>query len=102
TDTKWVTISCGSYHSTALKSDGTLWTWGYNNHGQLGNGNTTNANSPSQVGSSVWAGITGGLYYTTGWLADGTGWTWGDNTYGELGNGNTTDQHSPVQVENSD
>ena len=56
--TNWLNISCSSYFSIAIKTDGTLWGWGYNGQGQLGLGNTTNYSSPKQVGSLTnWATI---------------------------------------------
>lgn len=42
-------IVAGMYHNIALKSDGTVWTWGYNGHGELGDGSTNNASTPVQV-----------------------------------------------------
>ena len=90
----------GYGHRCAVKTDGTLWCWGYNGYGQLGAGDTTNRTSPTQV-----AGITtatdvltfGGDYGSTMVkLSDGTVRTFGYNGYGQLGNGNTTNQSSPV------
>jgi len=49
--TNWSNVSCGSGHTVALKTDGTLWAWGVNNYGQLGQGNQTNLSSPKQVGA---------------------------------------------------
>jgi alpha-tubulin suppressor-like RCC1 family protein len=95
------------YHSLALKNDGTVWDWGLNDNGQLGNGTNTNSNVPVQVNSLT--GITaiaagGDWIFTGGWshsLAlknDGTIWAWGDNYFGQLGNGTNTDSNVPVQV----
>ena len=84
--------------TAALKTDGTLWTWGLNTHGTLGNGNTVSYSSPVQVGSLTdWKQFTCG--YSIGAVkTDGTLWTWGDNTRGQLGLGNTVKYSSPVQV----
>ncbi len=98
--TNWSAISGGNLSSLAVKKDGTLWTWGRNNYGQLGLGNTTNYSSPVQVGVLTnWLKISG----TTGGSAaaiktDGTLWTWGRNFAGQLGLGNTTNYSSPKQV----
>jgi alpha-tubulin suppressor-like RCC1 family protein len=98
-DNRWVLVSAGSYHIMALKSDGTLWAWGYNNYGQLGLGDTTDKYSPVQVGSdNNWVSITAGWAHTIALKSDGTLWAWGYNDKGQLGLGDTTDRHSPVQV----
>jgi alpha-tubulin suppressor-like RCC1 family protein len=89
----------GHQHSLALKNDGTVWAWGLNNYGQLGDGTTTNKLSPVQV-----SGLTGIIDIQAGWyhsLAlknDGTVWAWGWNDYGQLGDGTTTTITTPVQV----
>ncbi len=103
TATDWAYISAGTSHSFAIKSDGTLWAWGFNSSGQLGIGNTTQQNSPVQVGSAsnwarVWASVDGGGNSSIGLKTDGTLWAWGVNSSGQLGIGNTTQQNSPVQV----
>ena len=96
----WSQIACGYYHVAAIKTDGSLWAWGYNNTGQLGLGDTTNRSSPVQVGAlTTWTKIfAGGLGNTIGIKNDGTLWTWGANAYGQLGNNSTTNQNSPVQL----
>ncbi len=86
-------------HSIALKNDGTVWTWGRNDYGQLGNGTTTISSVPVQV--STLTGITdisGGYYHTLALKNDGTAMAWGRNFDGQLGNGSNTDSHLPVQV----
>jgi alpha-tubulin suppressor-like RCC1 family protein len=50
-DSNWISISAGFYHSLGIKSDGTLWAWGYNSGGALGDGTTNNTNKPVQIGS---------------------------------------------------
>jgi alpha-tubulin suppressor-like RCC1 family protein len=98
--TTWLTVASGNYHSMAIKTDGTLWTWGNNEQGRLGLGNTTNVSSPVQVGVLTnWASVADG---SDGWTAaiktDGTLWTWGRNYAGGLGLGDETNRSSPVQV----
>ncbi|HRK28960.1 MAG TPA: choice-of-anchor Q domain-containing protein, partial [Chitinophagales bacterium] len=86
-------------HSLAIKPDGTLWVWGWNIFGELGIGNSSQQNSPIQVGNGTnWASITAGSVHTLAIKTDGTLWAWGYNLYGQLGIGNNTDQNSPVQV----
>lgn len=99
--TNWKTpILAGYASSFCIKTDGTLWSWGRNNFGQLGFSNTTNYSSPKQIGSSTnWVSITGENGYSI-FAVDGTGklFSWGRNTYGVLGQGDTTNRSSPTQV----
>ena len=78
--------------------DGSLWTWGCNNQGQLGNGNTTNRYSPVQVGTNSWKIVRGTYNWFAAIRQDDTLWTWGYNGYGNLGDNSTTYRSSPVQV----
>ena len=87
-------------YSLALKSDGTVWAWGLNSNGQLGNGTITNSSTPVQVsGLTNVVAIAGGGAHSLALKSDGTVWAWGLNSNGQLGNGTTTDSHTPVQVE---
>ncbi len=94
----WKQISGGDWHTLAIKSDGTLWAWGLNDYGQLGDGTTVNRNSPVQIGTETnWVSVSGGGRHTIAIKIDGTLWAWGRNTYGQLGDGTTTDRHIPIQ-----
>jgi alpha-tubulin suppressor-like RCC1 family protein len=95
----WLAVSAGYLHTVALKSDGTLWSWGYNGYGQLGLGNTTQQTTPQQIqpGSS-WKVVSAGYYHTAALRSDGTLWAWGNNSSGQLGIGNTTQQTTPQQI----
>jgi alpha-tubulin suppressor-like RCC1 family protein len=79
-------------YSLALKSDGTVWAWGDNTYGDLGNGTYTTSNMPVQVSdlSGVTSSFGGGVYHSVALKGDGTVWTWGDNSFGQLGNGTYT------------
>jgi len=94
-------IAGGGTHSLALKNDGTVWAWGYNGYGQLGNGGTyTTSNVPVQA-SGLTGGITaimGGHHHSLALKNDGTVWAWGYNYYGQLGNGTNTNSNVPVRV----
>lgn len=99
--TQWTSVATGPLHTAAVRSDGTLWTWGYNNKGQLGDGTTTQRNSPVQVGTdTTWLRVSAGYYFTVGLRTDGTLWAWGYNTDGQMGNGSasSTSQLQPVQI----
>jgi len=101
--TNWSTISCGYSHVASLKNNGTLWVWGSNSSGQLGNDSNTNRSSPIQVfsGSNIWLDVKAGSYFTVGLQNDGTLWSWGYNGYGQLGLGDTNNRSSPEQIGSS-
>jgi len=100
--TTWASVGGGgSYAGAAIKTDGTLWTWGSGGFGQLGHGNETSLSSPVQVGSLTdWETIQlGGS--ANALKTDGTIWSWGYNAYGQLGDGTSGEANyksSPVQV----
>ena len=99
-DDNWVSVAgnCSAHSTTALKSDGTLWAWGWNAYGQLGTGDTADRHSPTEIGTgNYWVSVAAGLH-TMALKADGTLWAWGYNGYGQLGTGDTADRHSPIQV----
>jgi alpha-tubulin suppressor-like RCC1 family protein len=89
----WEKIDGGSSHSAAIKTDGTLWTWGFNNNGQLGNNDApTNKNSPitTFLGGSNWKSVACGSIHTAAIKTDGTLWTWGSANNGRLGNNDSS------------
>jgi len=97
----WKQVSQGSLHTTAVKNDGTLWVWGHNDRGQLGDNTNINKSSPIQTvaAGTNWKQVAGGYYFTAAVKTDGTLWTWGANTWGQLGNnGYGTDISSPIQT----
>jgi alpha-tubulin suppressor-like RCC1 family protein len=102
--TNWATIGNGSgsgnpFSIFAVKTDGTLWSWGSNTSGELGLGNTTNYSSPKQVGAlNNWSKVGPGEFHCLAIKTDGTLWSWGAQNYGELGLGNITDYSSPKQI----
>jgi hypothetical protein len=96
------TLSPGTYeyNRVIVKSDGTLWSWGNNNSGTLGHGDTTQRSSPVQVGSDTdW--LEGGCFGSQSGAVktDGTLWLWGFNGLGTIAQGNVNDVYSsPVQA----
>jgi alpha-tubulin suppressor-like RCC1 family protein len=100
--TEWVSGAVGGSHTVALRSEGTLWSWGSNDHGQLGTGNNTDQNTPVMSGNdSNWVAVSAGEDHTAALKSNGTLWSWGDNGNGQLGIGNYNDQDNPQQVSGS-
>ena len=99
-DFDWKSVVSNTVGSFALgiKTDGTLWAWGYNEFGQLGDGTHDNKFEPIQVGKgTVWSKVSAGKDYVVALSDNGILWAWGRNNYGQLGNG-TTDYVVPSQV----
>lgn len=96
----WAQVSIGRYHTGAIKNDGSLWTWGQNNSGQLGHNTTTNKSSPVQtiVGGNNWAQVSCSYYFTAATKTDGSLWVWGNGDAGQIGNNDSQDVSSPTQT----
>jgi alpha-tubulin suppressor-like RCC1 family protein len=98
--TDWVVLSAGISHAAAIRADGTIWSWGANTKGQLGDSSIATRTTPVQTGSATnWVQVAAGAAHSVGLQANGTLWTWGDNSKGQLG----TDQmpnysSSPFQI----
>jgi len=97
--TNWMVVSMSEYNTAAIKTDGTLWTWGYNTNGALGDGTTINRSSPNQTiaGGNNWKQVSSGSSIAA-IKTDGTLWTWGWNAFGQLGDNTTISRSSPVQT----
>jgi alpha-tubulin suppressor-like RCC1 family protein len=95
----WKKVVLGYEHTVGIRPDGTLWTWGWNLHGQLGDGTTVERHAPVQVGLDAdWASIAAGEFHTVAVKADGTIWTWGWNVFGLLGDGLNSPQYTPEPI----
>jgi len=89
--------SIGGGHVMAIKDDGSLWGWGDNGRGQLGDGTTTAQHNPIKIMDDVIA-VSSGWNYTMAIKNDGSLWAWGANWYGQLGDGTTENRHNPVKI----
>ena len=93
-------VSLGYGHSAVITADGSLYMWGYNYYGQLGNGTTTSSYVPIKIMDNV-ASVSLGEYHSAAITTDGSLYVWGDNYYGQLGNGTTIDSVVPIKVMDS-
>ena len=97
--TDWATVSASYYAFGATKTDGTLYTWGYNgNGGELGHNDKTQRSSPTQVPGTTWSKVSMGRHHSAAIKTDGTLWMWGENQFGNLGQNSGGDRSSPIQV----
>jgi alpha-tubulin suppressor-like RCC1 family protein len=96
----WCQISAGSAHSLAIRQNGTLWAWGFNNAGRLGDNTVAAKSSPvSVVGDFTdWCQVSAGGTFSLAVRTNGTAWGWGRNSFGELGDNNSICTSSPVSV----
>jgi alpha-tubulin suppressor-like RCC1 family protein len=96
--TNWKQVSAGTNHTAAIKTDGTLWTWGLNGYGRLGNNTTTIRSTPvtTFAGGTNWKQVDGGYGHTAAIKTDGTLWTWGRNNSAQLGDNTIINRSTPV------
>ncbi len=100
-DAKVVQVAAGRYHSLALLSDGTVYAWGRNNAGQLGDSTNIDRDTPvsvSALNDNDVIALAGGHFHSLALRSNGTVWAWGDNFNGQLGNGTNIFSYTPVQV----
>ena len=102
TGTDWdnVGLMSGSHRiASAIKTDGTLWTWGKYAYGQLGHNNATYYSSPTQIPGTTWKALSATTNSCIATKTDGTLWSWGNATSGQLGTGqNNVQRSSPCQI----
>ncbi|MGB7569057.1 MAG: immunoglobulin domain-containing protein, partial [Chitinivibrionales bacterium] len=92
------TVSTGQNHNFILKTDGTVWAFGANFNGQLGDGTTTNRLAPVQISISNVQSVAAGWNHSLFLKTDGSLWACGSNSNGQLGDGTTTNHSTPFQV----
>ena len=99
-DTNWAIPGIGgNRHLGCIKTDGTLWMWGYSAQGQGMRGTTSSVSSPEKIGNDTnWASLACGRNHTAALKTDNTLWLCGRNNHGQLGNNSTTNISSPVQI----
>ena len=112
TDFTYVQVSAGWLHSLAVGSDGYVYTWGWNNYGQLGNNSHSSSYAPVRVRDPASptdtskglkaVQVSGGTYHSLAVGADGNTYAWGYNSSGQLGDGTTTSRTTPVMVKEPD
>lgn len=106
-DTDWLLVRAGGYHTCAIKTDHTLWCWGYNEFGQLGDSTQFYRDTPFQIGARTdWVDLALNDYHTCASTRAGDVYCWGSNSYGELGGGEeprlgTQNSYVPILTDNN-
>jgi hypothetical protein len=96
--TNWTSVNAGTFHTCGIRSPGSLWCWGRNDGGQLGDRTTTTRTTPVRIGTANdWTQVSVGEFATCG-LRSGRLWCWGQNSAGEVGDGTTLSRLVPTAV----
>jgi len=92
-------VVAGEDHYIAISQDGTLWAWGENSLGQLGDGTSTDKITPVQISTdNTWMSVSVSDRHSMAIKANGTLWAWGNDNYQALGNGANNDSYFPIQI----
>ena len=96
----WADVSAGGYHTLAIKTDGTLWAWGEDVHGQVGfgSGAQTDERSPISIAGGTWISISAGYFHSAAVKSDGSLYCWGLGANGAIGNASISNQNAPVLI----
>ena len=97
----WKDVATGYEHTLAVRSDGTLWSWGSNYYGALGLGNASNIiySTPTRVGTDTnWSKVAVGGKHSVALKTNGTLWAWGNNAQGQIGDGTNVNKYTPVMI----
>jgi trimeric autotransporter adhesin len=100
-DSDWTQVTAGgAWFTAALKNDGSLWAWGWNGDGAVGQPNLTNHYGvPTRIGTETdWTNICAGAYHNVALKNDGSLWAWGYNNFGQLGDGTTKNRSVPTRI----
>lgn len=97
-DKTWTEIGAGFWHTCGIRDDGTLWCWGNNANGQLGDTTRVNRDVPTQVGDLRWKSLGVGDFTTCAIRDDDSLWCWGLNIVGQVGDGTVTERTAPTNV----
>jgi len=95
----WLSVSAGGVHTCGLKTEGSIFCWGDNGHGQLADETAIQRARPSQESSQAndWASVSAGSAHTCGTKTDGSLYCWGMNEHGQLGDGTTIERPTPTR-----
>ena len=95
----WASVKAGGVHTAGVRTDGTLWAWGYNGYGAARHELDAQSLGPDGVGTATdWKDVAAGPLFTLGLKTNGSLWAWGDNGSGQLGDGTHTERHAPVHI----
>jgi len=99
TSSPWAQVSAGNQYSLAVRQDGSLWAWGWNGSGQLGDGTTVQKYAPVLINNAKnWKRVVAGESQSFALTDNGELWAWGTNWGGQLGVGDTTQRLTPTRV----
>ena len=99
---QWSSVSAGAKHALAIQYNGSLWSWGNNASGELGQGDNQNSRTAKKIGNlTTWKTVSAGANHSLALDDNGTLWTWGNNQHGQLGLNNTINKNIPVKIDSN-
>jgi len=97
-DSEWASVGAGGRQGLGIRGNGSMYNWGINSSGEVGDGTVISRSSPVQIGALSWAWVSGGNAHSTAVTPDGKLYTWGAGAFGRLGVGTVVSASAPVQV----